>query len=170
MLERLERVSVSVSATTRPSRAGETDGVDYHFMSRDGFLSAVERDAFLEYAEYAGNLYGTLASDVEGRLGHGDSVVLEIELQGARMVRAAAEDALAIFIEPPSFEELESRLRGRGTDAAQDIARRLSTARIELDAKKEFHEVIVNDDVDRATNELVRVLIEQTSAVPKGGV
>jgi len=167
MLERLDRVSVATSATTRAMRAGETDGVEYRFLTREDFAAGIDRGGFLEHAEYAGNLYGTLRSEVARRLSDGDSVILEIELNGARMVRASAPDALAVFIAPPSFEELESRLRGRGTDAAEDIDRRLSVARTELAAREEFDVVIVNDDVERATKTLVQVMEDRTSAMVK---
>ena len=138
-----------MSATTRPPRSGERDGREYHFLSPEEFERRVQAGEFLEHAEYAGNRYGTLRSEVEG-----SPVVLEIELQGARQVREALPGALQVFIAPPSFEDLRERLLGRGTDSAEGIRARLATAEEELRAQGEFPHVVVNDDVARAAAEL----------------
>jgi guanylate kinase len=143
---------VSVSATTRPARSGERDGVDYHFLTPEEFQRRVDAGEFLEHAEYAGNRYGTLRSEVE----RGEQpVVLEIELQGARQVRDALPEAVQAFIAPPSFEALRERLLGRGTDSPEGIQARLARAAEELEAQNEFHHVVVNDDLERAAAELV---------------
>jgi guanylate kinase len=140
---------LSVSATTRPPRSGEQDGRDYHFLSPDEFERRVQAGDFLEHAEYAGNRYGTLRSEVER-----GPVVLEIEVQGARQVREALPEAVQVFIAPPSFEALRERLVGRGTDSPDGIRRRLEQAQEELGAQEEFGHVVVNDDLPRASAEL----------------
>ena len=151
-------VWVSVSATTRAPRPGEVDGQHYFFWSPQRFATECAAGQLLEWAEFAGSCYGTPRRAVEHRLDAGQSVLLEIELQGARQVRAAEPDALLVFLKPPSFAELEGRLRGRGTEDAGAVANRLERARVELAAADEFHHVIVNDDVTRAARELVDLL------------
>ncbi|NUS73643.1 MAG: guanylate kinase [Corynebacteriales bacterium] len=151
-------VWLSVSATTRAPRPGEREGVDYHFVSEDEYDRMVEAGEFLEYASYAGYRYGTPRGPVEAQLSTGRSALLEIDLQGARLVRAAFSDALLVFLAPPSWPELERRLRGRGTEDKLAIARRLELARSELDAEKEFDVVITNDQVEQAAAELVTLL------------
>ncbi len=153
---------VSVSATTRPRRAGELEGRDYVFVSRHEFVRRVEQGDFLEWAEYGGNLYGTQAAPVEAQLARGTDVILEIELQGARQVMERVPGAVTIFIAPPSLSELEERLRRRDTETGETIERRMEHARDEMDElardelreSKEFHYVIVNDDVDVAAEQL----------------
>ncbi|MCW2497565.1 guanylate kinase [Jatrophihabitans sp.] len=152
---------VSVSCTTRAPRPGETDGVEYRFVSRDRFRELAERGQLLEHAEYAGNLYGTPRGPVEEQLAHGDPALLEIELQGARQVRAAMPEAFLVFLAPPSWPELERRLTGRGTEAPAQLAARLERAKVELAAEHEFDAVIVNDDVERAAAELVDLIEAQ---------
>jgi guanylate kinase len=147
-------VWVSVSATTRPARPGERDGVQYHFWGAEEFARVIEQGGFLEWAEFAGNRYGTPRAEVERRIAAGETVLLEIELQGARQVRAAMPEAFMIFLSPPSFADLESRLKGRGTEDEHAIARRLARARDEMAAAEEFDVVVVNDDVGRAAQEL----------------
>jgi guanylate kinase len=154
LLERAPGLQLAVSATTREPRDSEVNGVDYHFLSGDDFDRRVARGEFLEHAEYAGNRYGTLKSELE-RPAQG--IVLEIDVQGARQVRERLPDAKLIFIEPPSFEDLEQRLAGRASDQPDQIERRLAAARDELDAAGEFDHRIVNDDLDRAVEELARV-------------
>jgi guanylate kinase len=156
---RLDHVVTSVSATTRASRPGEVDGREYHFLSEAAFRAAVAKGDFLEWVEYSGNLYGTLRSEVEAKLADGDDVILEIELTGARAVRTAMPEATAVFIAPPSMAELAVRLRGRRTETAAAIARRLERAETEVAAAEEFDHVVVNDDAGRAADE-VAVIIE----------
>jgi guanylate kinase len=150
-LEEIPGLELSVSATTRAPRPGEHDGRDYHFLSHDEFEKRVEEGEFVEHAEYAGNRYGTLRSELD-RPARG--IVLEIDLQGARQVREALPEATQIFIEPPSLADLEDRLKARGSDSPEQIERRLAVAPQELAAKDEFGYRVVNDDLQRALQEL----------------
>jgi guanylate kinase len=149
---------LSVSATTRAPRPGEVDGVQYFFLDRDEFMAQVAADGMLEWAEFAGNLYGTPRAPVEERLAAGIPVLLEIELEGARQVRRNAPEALLVFLAPPSTVELERRLRGRGTEDDATIAERLRIAVSELAAQDEFDVVLVNDDVQAAAGRLVALV------------
>ena len=157
LLERVPGLQLAVSATTRKPRDGEVNGVDYHFLSREDFDRRVARGEFVEHAEYAGNRYGTLKSELS-RPARG--IVLEIDVQGARprvieqTVRETLPEAVLIFIEPPSFEDLERRLAGRASDQPDQIERRLAAARTELAAAGEFDHRVVNDDLDSALEEL----------------
>ncbi|HEY3728899.1 MAG TPA: guanylate kinase [Solirubrobacteraceae bacterium] len=158
LLEKLPKLELSVSATTRAPRPGERPGLDYHFLDPDEFQRRVANDEFVEHATYSGSNYGTLRSELEGRLRQGIPVVLEIELQGARQVRDAIPDALAVFIAPPSREALRARLVGRGTDPPEQIEQRMRTAERELEAQPEFEHVVVNDRLEQATDELERIV------------
>jgi guanylate kinase len=151
-------VWLSVSVTTRPRRDYEVDGVHYNFVSRPEFERMVAGDQLLEWAEFAGNLYGTPRAPVEARLAAGIPVLLKIDLQGARQVREAMPDALLVFLAPPSPEELKRRLVGRGTEDEETIRRRLEHADEELAAEPEFDVTVVNDFVERAADELVGLL------------
>jgi len=158
-----------VSATTRALRPGEQDGREYHFVGRTEFEEAVAGGRMLEWVEYGGNLYGTLRDEVDGRLARGLDVILEIELRGARAVRRAIPEAVAVFIAPPDLKELDRRLRGRGTESDAAIARRMAIATTEVAAAQEFDVVVVNDDVDRAAAEVVKVIEDRrrnAAAVP----
>jgi guanylate kinase len=161
LLGRVPGLELSVSATTRKPREGEVDGRDYHFLDRNEFERRAAANEFLEHATYSGNRYGTLRSEVEGRFAEGHSVVLEIEVQGARQVRAAMPESVLVFIAPPSPEALRERLEGRGTDSQDAIADRLRTAELELAAQEEFQHVVVNDQVDRAAGALERIVREE---------
>jgi guanylate kinase len=152
------RIWHSVSVTTRPIRPGETDGDSYHFVDREEFATMVDAGELLEHAEYAGNLYGTPRGPVADRLAAGDLVLLEIEIQGARQIRALMPDARLVFLAPPSWDELERRLRGRGTEPPEVVARRLDQARIELAAEDEFDAVIFATSVEAAADELVTLM------------
>jgi guanylate kinase len=158
LLERRPGLQLSVSATTRAPRPGERDGVDYHFMTPEEFDAHVVAGDFVEYATYSGNRYGTLRSELERRLAKGEGVVLEIEVQGARQVRQAMPDAVAVFIAPPSREALRARLVGRGTDSSEQVDERLRTAERELEAQPEFAHVVVNDRLEEATDELASIV------------
>ncbi len=149
---------LSVSATPRRPRPGETNGVNYWFVSPEEFAGMVERGELLEYAEFAGHFYGTPRQPVVDRLAAGTPVLLEIELHGARQVRASAQAALLVFLAPPSWDELVRRLVGRGTEPADVIANRLATAQVELAAQTEFDAVLVNDDVEDAAARLVALM------------
>jgi guanylate kinase len=156
--ERLPALELSVSATTRDPRPGEHEGVDYHFMNDAEFEGHVAAGDFVEHATYSGRHYGTLRSELERRTAAGVPVVLEIEVQGARQVRAAMPEALQVFIAPPSFEALRTRLVGRGTDDPAQVEARLRVAREELDAQDEFQRVVVNDRLEDAVEELVAIV------------
>ncbi len=167
---RYPQVWLSVSATTRPPRPGEVDGVHYLFVTPEEFDAMVAAGEMLEWAVVHGrNRYGTPRRPVEEHLAAGVPTLLEIDLQGARQVRETMPEARFVFLAPPSFEELERRLVGRGTEDAEERERRLATARVELAAESEFDVTIVNDDVRRATDELVGAMgIEPAPAVPAG--
>jgi guanylate kinase len=160
LMERLGKLELSVSATTRAPRPGERDGVDYHFLSREEFDRRVAQEDFVEHADYAGRSYGTLRSELEDRVRAGVPVVLEIEVQGARQVRAAMPEAVQVFIAPPSLAALRTRLIGRGTDDAEEVERRLRVAEQELTAQPEFAHVVVNDRLDEALERLTAILAE----------
>jgi guanylate kinase len=155
---RVPELALSVSATTRAPRLGERNGVDYHFLTPDDFEARVVAGDFVEHAAYSGNRYGTLRSELERHLAGGVPVVLEIEVQGARQIRQAMPDAVAVFIAPPSDEALRARLVGRGTDPPEQVDERMRTAQVELTARPEFAYVIVNDRLERATDELVAIV------------
>ena len=161
VMDRVGDLELSVSATTRPPRVGEVDGVDYHFLTRQQFDRRVAAGEFLEHADYAGNHYGTLRSELEDRLRAGRPVVLEIEVQGARQVREAMPEALQVFIAPPSLEELRTRLIARGTDDAEEVERRLRVAEGELAAQPEFRHVVVNDRLQEALARLTEIVTRE---------
>lgn len=160
---------LSVSATTRAPRPGEQDGREYSFVSADRFADLVATGGLLEWAEFAGNRYGTPRGPVEERRAAGTPVLLEIEVQGARQVRQAVPGALLVFLAPPSWEVLEGRLTGRGTEAPDAVARRLDAARRELAAAGEFDAVLVNADVRECARALL-ALVADPSSVPRGRV
>jgi guanylate kinase len=151
-------VWVSTSVTTRPPRPYETDGVEYHFVGPDQMVELIESGELLEWAEYAGNLYGTPRVPVLERLADGRPAFLVIELQGMRQVRKLMPDAQFVFLAPPSFQELERRLVDRGTEPAEVIRQRLDQARIEMASETEFDVTLVNDEVERAADELVALI------------
>jgi guanylate kinase len=158
LLERVDALELSTSATTRAPRPGESDGREYHFLGRGEFDRRVAAGDFLESATYSDNSYGTLRSEVERRLDDGKSVLLEIELQGARQLRDAMPESVQVFIAPPSPQDLRRRLEGRGTDDAAAIEARLRTAEGEMAAQDEFGHVVVNDDIERAAGELESIV------------
>jgi guanylate kinase len=158
LLDRVPDLELSVSATTRRPRLGETNGVDYHFLDDAEFDRRVQAGDFVEHASYSGRRYGTLRSDLEQRLQRGAPVVLEIEVQGARQVAETMPEAVRIFIAPPSEEALRTRLVGRGTDSPEDVEKRLATAREELRAQGEFAHVVRNDRLDDAVDALEEVV------------
>ncbi|CAB4330668.1 unannotated protein [freshwater metagenome] len=154
-----ERFWISVSVTTRRIRTGEVDGVDYHFVSDDKFKEMIKADEFLEFAEFAGAKYGTPKKAVESALQSGKNVILEIELNGARQVRKSSKEAIMIFIEPPSWEELTTRLTNRGTESENSTLARLDRAKEELSAASEFDYVLVNHEVEQSVSELVSLAL-----------
>ncbi len=158
LLDRVPALELSVSATTRDPRPGEADGVAYHFLSPGEFDARVAAGNFVEHAGYSGNRYGTLRSELERRTAAGVPVVLEIEVEGARQVRAALPEAVQVFIAPPSVEALRARLVGRGTDDPGQVAARLALAEHELEAQPEFGHVVVNDRLEDATEALAAIV------------
>lgn len=158
LLGRHPELHLSISATTRSPRSGEVDKQHYYFLTRSQFETMVAEGEFLEWAEFAGNLYGTPRQPLLDRIAQGERVILEIELEGARQVRKTAPDALQIFIAPPSIEELEVRIRKRGQDSDEAIARRLERAQVEIASAHEFDVQIMNDDFDTAVTMLEDVL------------
>ena len=158
LMELRNDIRFSVSATTRAPRPGEQDGREYYFKSREEFSDMIRSDAFLEHAEYVGNCYGTPAAPVDQNISDGYTVLLDIEVQGAMQVLDKREDAVSIFLCPPSLEVLESRLRGRGTDAEEKIQGRLETARREYKHMPRYKYIVVNDDADVAAKELDAII------------
>ncbi len=156
-------IRFSVSHTTRRPRPGEVPGSDYHFVSPERFRALVAEGAFLEHAEYAGHLYGTSLEAIEGPLARGVDLLLEIEVQGARQVRARRADARLVFLLPPTFAELEARLRRRGSDAPAAVQARLALAREELAAADWFDYVVVNDELERCTAALQEIVEAERS-------
>jgi len=156
--QRHPQLWLSVSATTRPPRPGEQEGVHYFFHSPATFDALVEEGGLLEWARFAGNGYGTPRAAVEERLARGIPVLLEIELEGARQVRRHCPEAFQVFVRPPSLAELERRIRGRGTDSEEAIVRRLARAEEELQAEPEFDAVVVNHELPQAVAELERLM------------
>ena len=165
LLERFPQFALSISATTRQPRPGETQGVDYHFLTADEFEERLQKGDFLEYAEYAGNRYGTLRSELDRAT---DGLVLEIELQGARQLREALPEAVQVFIKPPSLDALRTRLVGRGAEDEDQIARRLAVAERELAAESEWKHVIVNDRLEDAVDDLARLVANLWEEQPLG--
>ncbi len=158
LMQRVPELELSVSATTRVARPGERDGVEYHFLTPREFERRVRDGEFVEHADYAGRSYGTLRSELERRVRAGVPVVLEIEVQGARQVRAAMPEAVQVFIAPPDPAALRSRLLGRGTDEPDEVERRLSVAEGELQAQPEFAHVVVNDRLEDALERLTAIV------------
>ncbi len=159
VMDSLDRLYFSVSATTRKPREGEVDGVHYHFLEKETFEGLIAADRFLEHAQYAGNYYGTPLDPALEHLEAGDDVILEIELQGVLQVKQRLPEAVLVFIAPPSFEELENRLRGRGTEKEETILKRLAIARQECAAMDQFRYVVVNDEVTSAADRLRAVML-----------
>lgn len=150
-------IAHTVSATTRPPRAGEQDGIDYYFLGADEFERRVAGGAFAEWAEVHGNRYGTLRSELDRCLGTGNDVLLELDVAGMRSIRGLGYDVVSIFLMPPSFEELQRRLRGRGTDSEEVIARRLRNAEQEIALRGEFDYTVVNEDIGTAAGDIAAI-------------
>ena len=172
LVQILPNLRESKSYTSRPVRAGERDGIDYHFIGRQEFDAMVAANAFLEWADVFGNLYGTCAADVERELSHGRDIVLVIDVQGARQVRLRYANTVGVFVLPPSFEILEQRLRGRSKDPEDAIQRRLRTARNEVAAFAEYDYVIVNDELDACVDRLRAVILAERARLRavRGGI
>ena len=156
-----DNLVLAISATTRPPRQDEADGIDYYFLDRDEFVRRVEEDAFAEWAEVHGNLYGTLREELERQRATGKDVVLELDVQGMSSMRRSYPEAVTIFIMPPSLETLEARLRGRETDDEDVIELRLSNARAEMDACGSFDHSVINDDLAKAVADVKAIIRAQ---------
>jgi guanylate kinase len=167
LMERITRLRRSRSYTSRAARPGEADAVDYNFVSRQRFEEMVREDAFLEWADIFGNLYGTSRAETEAALAAGIDLILVIDVQGARQVRERLPEATAIFVLPPSFEVLASRLRGRNKDPETSIVRRLATARQEIDAVEEYDYVVVNDELERCVAELDAIIAAERAKLSR---
>jgi guanylate kinase len=167
LLEARDDLAYSVSATTRARREGERDGVDYHFLTREEFLRRVEAGEFLEWATYAGNLYGTLRSEIDAIVGRGRTAVLDIEIEGARQIRASFPNSLHLFVLPPSADVLVGRLAGRNTEPAGVIRERVTRAADELAAVAEYDYVIVNEDLVHAVAQVAAILDAEARRVAR---
>lgn len=163
LLENNPDINLSISATTRHPRKGETDGVNYFFVSEEDFVKSVNEGEFLEWAEFNGNYYGTKQAWVEKTLAKGEDLILEIETKGALQIKQKLPDTVLIFILPPSIEELAKRLRGRNTEDEKTIQGRLNEALREIECSKDYDFRIVNDDLERATKELQDVINQKRS-------
>jgi guanylate kinase len=167
LVEQIPHLKMSRSYTSRPARDGEADGVDYNFVTRERFEAMAAAGEFLEWAPVFGNLYGTCAADTDALRDAGHDVVLVIDVQGARKVRARQIDTVAVFVMPPSFEVLEQRLRGRSKDSEEAIQRRLQVARDEVAAFAEYDFVIVNDELTAAVDQLRGIVIAERARLPR---
>jgi guanylate kinase len=163
LVQILPNLCLSHSYTSRPARSNERDGVDYNFVSRESFEAMIARGEFLEWADVFGNLYGTSAADTERLQASGQDVVLVIDVEGARQVRARGVDHTAIFILPPSFEILESRLRGRSADSEDAMQRRLAAARAEVDCYRTYDYVVINDQLESTVVRLQEIIAAERS-------
>ena len=158
LLDRRENARFSISATTRPIREGEVDGVHYHFITVETFREWIAHEEFLEYAEYVGHFYGTPKKFVEAALDNGQDIILDIEIQGALQVVKRRPDAVKIFIGPPSWDELERRLTSRGTNTPEDIEKRLVRAKVEVQTAHTYDYFVINDNVENAVRELDAIM------------
>ncbi|MGN0462342.1 MAG: guanylate kinase [Ruminococcus sp.] len=158
MLKREETFKLSVSATTREPRPGEVDGREYYFLTKEKFLKMIEKDEFLEYAQYADNYYGTPKKAVEDMLNEGYNVFLEIEVQGGLQIMEKCPDCLSIFIVPPSLEVLEQRLRGRGTETEEVIEKRMKAALVEQEYTSRYDFVVENDIVEKTVDDIINIV------------
>jgi guanylate kinase len=167
LMEKYDGYALSVSATTRKPRPGEEDGREYFFRTRDEFEKLIEEDALLEYAQYVENYYGTPRSYVEEQLQAGRNVILEIEIQGAMKIKEKIPEALLVFVTPPTVEELERRLTGRGTETAQVIADRLARAGEEAEGMGQYDYILVNDTVEECVDHLHQIMVSEHSRVSR---
>lgn len=160
-LRRNPNFRLSISCTTRGMREGEVDGVNYFFLNREEFQNCIKNNEFLEWAEFSGNFYGTKREFVEKCLENDENLILEIDTKGALQVKSLMDNAVLIFIAPPSIEELEKRLRGRHTETEEAIQKRLNSIKLEIENSKHFDYKIINDTVENAVKELERIILEK---------
>lgn len=161
-LKKNPQFKLSISCTTRGKREGEADGVNYFYVTKDDFTKSIENNEFLEWAEFSGNMYGTKREFVENKLKQQKDLILEIDTQGAFQVKEKMSDAVLIFIEPPSYEDLEFRLRNRNTESEEAILKRLEVVKNEIENSKKFDYRIVNDKVENAINELEKIVAKES--------
>ena len=158
LLDRNKDIWLSISATTRNPRVGENDGLNYYFISEERFKDMIDKKEFLEWAQFAGNYYGTPLSTVNEKIEKGFVVLLEIEVEGAKQIKEKFPESLSIFLLPPSKEELEKRIRNRGTEKEEAIDRRLSRANYEIASSNQFDFVLTNHDVDETVKEVFKII------------
>ncbi len=162
VMERVENIAFSISHTTRSPRLGEQNGIDYHFVDRAEFEEMIEEDQFIEFAHVHDNLYGTSRQAVISQLNNGCDVILDIDVQGAKILRDSGKlEAIYVFISPPTLKELEMRLRGRGTESEERIALRLKNAELEVASAEDYEYLIINDDLDVAVNVFCSILLAE---------
>lgn len=161
-LRRNPSFRLSISCTTRGKRDGEIDGVNYFFLNKNEFQNCIKNNEFLEWEEFSGNFYGTKREFVEKCLENDENLILEIDTKGALSVKTLMDNAVLIFIAPPSIEELEKRLRGRHTETEEAIQRRLSSIKLEIENSKQFDYIVVNDTVKNAVKELEKIILEKS--------
>ena len=159
VFERHPEIKLSISSITRPMRVGEVEGEKYHFISREEFEERLSRDEFLEHNVYVNNYYGTPKQPVINAIENGEDIILEIDVNGAALVRKKVKDAISIFIMPPSYEELKRRLTGRGTDSSEVINQRLNAALSEIERANEYDYIVTNDIVDRAVDDILHIIL-----------
>ncbi|HZA40746.1 MAG TPA: guanylate kinase [Actinomycetota bacterium] len=164
VIRRRPEIVLSVSATTRPARAGERHGVHYTFVSREEFLTLRDQGEFLESAEVYGHFYGTPRSQVERALAAGRDMIVEVDIQGAMAIKRAMPEAILVFVEPPSIDDLLVRLRGRATEDVESMRRRVEAAYEEIKVKRIYDHIVVNDEIGTAADALVRILVENHSS------
>lgn len=167
LLENMPQMYYSISATTRQPRQGETDGVEYFFLTTEDFKKKIAEGKFLEYAEVYGNFYGTPLYKIEEHLNRGENVLLEIDTQGALNVMEKVHDGVFIFLLPPSLEELYSRIKNRGTESAETLERRFNAAKAEINIGKKYQYVVVNDEVDKAVEKIQAIILSETCKVER---
>ena len=159
VFERHPEIKLSISSITRPMRVGEVEGEKYHFISREEFEERLSRDEFLEHNVYVNNYYGTPKQPVINAIENGEDIILEIDVNGAALVRKKVKDAISIFIMPPSYEELKRRLTGRGTDSSEVINQRLNAALSEIERANEYDYIVTNDIVDHAVDDILHIIL-----------
>lgn len=167
VFEKMPEIKFSISTITRPMREGEVEGEKYHFVSREFFEEMIKNDLLLEYNNYVGNYYGTPKAPVDEVVENGGEIIIEVDVNGARNIKKKAENAVSVFIMPPSFEVLKARLSGRGTDSAEVIEQRLHTALEEIAAAAEYDFIIVNDNLDEAVEDFITVIKADRHAISR---
>ena len=167
LLDTTPELIYSISATTRAPRAGELDGREYFFFTRDQFIDKIKRNEFLEYADVYGNYYGTLRSYVDGQRDAGRDVLLEIDTQGALKVQKACPDGVFIFLLPPSLEELKQRIIGRGTESPESLSKRLSAAPVEIEIGRQYDYAVVNDSIENAVEKIKAIIVAEHCRVAR---